>query len=681
MNTAKKSLLLIIVCFVVLGSLPAALESDDLLLADVPIGYGQVQLKERIIQRTNMERPALALVLSGGSARAFAHIGVLQYLEEQDIIPDLIISNSMGSIVGLLYAAGLSPAQILEAVSDVSIQSLFDITLPLAGGLLDSSRFVAHIASILGADLQLQDLQIPIIVVTEDMVTKRQVHISSGDFYTVLKASYALPVYFPPVEFNGHLLLDGGITNLVPVDLAYMYADDVIVSTTFYDIDTLNLKDPLTILNVSIDIGKRRRGVQELKGAGEDVIWIRNAVEDVSFMEFARVDELFLKGYESARQQGSSLDRLGKNLQDFSLDEHRLHLSQALEDSYKKYQLFSHVRLSDPAFTLALGLDSEFHDKDTTYLQDDITIGLKARYGVADFLVTANAGVSLQLMSNDQFSAVPAVRLGMEYHFLKYFRARANTSFFYDFSAHTPILTLAADVEGRTFFFDNALRLSMMQSYEQLNNFKNSNHLAFFDDHTYILSTKAMLLLSLQQKEVWSLNDSSLSLKYQLLGDFSKRRSFAGFGFTTEVAYRPYNLFAGLQSFARFSLDGQGDVPFFLSDGFRTTNPTIKAQGHDLQAVVANPANHLVGMSFSLGYRPQQNPTVAELLIFSNTSLAMYSDILFYQDSFSPAFSLGVEISSEISLLGIQTLPLALSVGWDQSMKSVVWGVVINVLF
>ncbi|NBK25023.1 MAG: patatin, partial [Spirochaetia bacterium] len=205
-NTAKRLLVMVLLLCMAFSALSAQ-DADDILLADVPIAYGEARFRERIFERTQGERSAVGLVLSGGSARAFAHIGVLKYLEEQGIVPDFIISNSMGSIVGLMYAAGLSPDQILESITSVSIQSLFDLTLPLQGGLLDSSRFIAKMTSLLGENTKLEELPIPIIVIAEDMVTKRQILISEGDFSTVLRASYALPVYFQPVEFRGHLLL------------------------------------------------------------------------------------------------------------------------------------------------------------------------------------------------------------------------------------------------------------------------------------------------------------------------------------------------------------------------------------------------------------------------------------------------------------------------------------------
>ncbi len=133
-KTFKKLLVMALLICMALSSLAAADDADDILLSDVPISYGDAMFRERILARTQGERSPVGLVLSGGSARAFAHIGVLKYLEEQDIVPDFIISNSMGSIVGLLYAAGLSPDQILESVTSINLQSMFDLTLPVEGG-------------------------------------------------------------------------------------------------------------------------------------------------------------------------------------------------------------------------------------------------------------------------------------------------------------------------------------------------------------------------------------------------------------------------------------------------------------------------------------------------------------------------------------------------------------------
>ena len=292
----------------VAAGIPARTAGDGLMDAPVPIVYGEAGFRERISARTGGNREAVGLVLSGGSARAFAHIGVLTRLEEAGIIPDFIVANSMGSIIGLLYAAGLSPAQIHYLVSSTDIAALFAPVLPLKGGILDVSRFSGLLRSYLG-DLRLEDLPIPVLICTEDLITKREVRLAEGDLYTVMEAAYALPVYFPPVPYGDHLLIDGGITNLVPLGVAYNYARLAIVSSTFYDARNLNLRNPLIILNTAIDIGKRRAGVSDL-AANPEAVWIRCDVESFSFMAFDSMDILAAVGYRSADAMAGALASL-----------------------------------------------------------------------------------------------------------------------------------------------------------------------------------------------------------------------------------------------------------------------------------------------------------------------------------------------------------------------------------
>ena len=241
------------------------LSEDDLILADIPIAYGEEEFRSRILERTGGERDPIGLVLTGGSARAFAHLGVLEYMEENGIEPDFIISNSMGSIIAVLYAAGLSPQQIMSVITSGDLSTFFKLTLPVEGGILDPTGFKGLVESVVGADLQLEDLVIPVMVVSQDLVTKREIRIMEGTVSDILIASFALPVYFPPQEYKGHLLLDGGIVNLAPISIAYDYSDTVIVSTTFYDNDELNLKNPLNIINTAFEIVKRQNAATDIR--------------------------------------------------------------------------------------------------------------------------------------------------------------------------------------------------------------------------------------------------------------------------------------------------------------------------------------------------------------------------------------------------------------------------------
>ncbi|MCK5675025.1 MAG: patatin-like phospholipase family protein, partial [Spirochaetales bacterium] len=264
-----------------------------LYMRDIPVFYGLENTKERL--KSNNE-PIWALNLSGGSARAFAHIGVLKRLEEEGLRPDVIITNSIGSIVGLTYAAGMSVSDIEDMVKTLKLSEFFDITFPLKGGLIDLHRFEALMFALFG-DMNLSETAIPVFVVTEDLKSKRQIILSEGNLVKVLKASFALPFYFQPVNIENFRLIDGGTTALVPINPFNDLLQIMVVSSTFYAAE-VNLKNPITILNVSMDISKSRRSVKQIKEYKPFLI--RCDVEEISFMAFDKSVEIITAGYDSA---------------------------------------------------------------------------------------------------------------------------------------------------------------------------------------------------------------------------------------------------------------------------------------------------------------------------------------------------------------------------------------------
>jgi NTE family protein len=655
----------------------------SILLADIPIQYGDTLFRQRILERTKGERTPIGLVLSGGSARAFSHIGVLKYLEEQGIVPDFIISNSMGSIVGLMYAAGMSPDQILEAVSSVSLQSLFDMTFPVKGGLLDSSRFVAKLASILGPELKVEALSLPIMVVTEDLVTKRQVQICEGDFYTVLTAAYALPVYFSPVDYKGHLLIDGGITNIAPIALAYDYADSVIVSTTFYDVDTLNLRNALTILNVSIDISKRREGVKDLKEHLDDIIWIRCDVEDVSFMDFAAVKELAAKGYTSAALQKEKLDGLfkAKDGLDTEIEVQESELDSRMVSAQKSYQLYSHNTQYVPFSVLGLGIESELVLNDLSLLKDDNAIGVRYTLRSGDLVVSSLGGMSFQTLSNSCLTFNPSIGGRVEYYLFDNFRTSLTGNVIYDITTASPVFYAKESMEARFLFRQEKLKISILQNLEMISNTEEALAMEFWTGYRFLFNSGVESQFFIQTDLGWKVSEVRFALYYQTLGDFDTSRSFIAGNSNLGLKSPSLGLFASLYTSLRFALDGKGDVPFFSSDQFRTNNSDIRSQGHDL-TVSTNSTNYLISVNCTIGYSPVDfMPSFGEMVILENSSISTYFNFLWYKESskWFPALSMGLELHTDISLLGIRKLPLTVFGGWDQSVDAMIWGFMFNI--
>jgi NTE family protein len=197
-------------------------------------------------------RPRIGLVLSGGGARGVAHVGVLKVLEELRIPIDAIAGTSMGAVVGGLYASGMSAAQIERELAGVDWQDAFrdrparnglnfrrkredrDFLVQLPLGFRDG-RFHLPTGLIQGQKLnqllrgltqpvaqvrQFDRLPTPFRAVATDLETGNQVVLGDGDLVTALRASLSAPGIFAPVERDGRLLVDGGVANNVPIDVA-----------------------------------------------------------------------------------------------------------------------------------------------------------------------------------------------------------------------------------------------------------------------------------------------------------------------------------------------------------------------------------------------------------------------------------------------------------------------------
>ena len=164
-----------------------------------------------------VSRPALSLALSGGGARGIAHLGVLAALDELGLPVGRLAGVSSGAIVGTFYAAGFAPREILRLFQGVNMVRL---TRPVFGmrGLLGLDAVEQLLARHLGADLQFEDLNIPLTLAATDLGVGETVYFSQGPLLPPLLASSAVPIIYRPVEYQGRLLVDGGLLNNLPVE-------------------------------------------------------------------------------------------------------------------------------------------------------------------------------------------------------------------------------------------------------------------------------------------------------------------------------------------------------------------------------------------------------------------------------------------------------------------------------
>ncbi|MYM54109.1 patatin-like phospholipase family protein [Thalassovita mangrovi] len=162
----------------------------------------------------------VGMALGSGGARGWCHIGVLRELEKIGVKPGVVAGCSMGSLVGAAYAGGKLDAleEWLTALTPARFVGLIDIR-PGSGGIVAGTEIVSLIQN-LGLPERIEDLEIPFAAVATDMETGREVWLREGNLSDAVRASVALPGVISPYRVNGHWMLDGGLTNPVPVSTA-----------------------------------------------------------------------------------------------------------------------------------------------------------------------------------------------------------------------------------------------------------------------------------------------------------------------------------------------------------------------------------------------------------------------------------------------------------------------------
>ena len=157
----------------------------------------------------------IGLVLSGGGARGFAHLGVIQALNESGIFPDVISGTSAGAIIGVLYADGHSPKEILKLMNIGSRLDFMRPALPREG-LLQINGIIKMLKTSLHSK-KFKDLKIPLYVTATDLNNGKAVYFSEGDLYDPIIASASIPVLFQPVKIDNISFVDGGVLDNLPI--------------------------------------------------------------------------------------------------------------------------------------------------------------------------------------------------------------------------------------------------------------------------------------------------------------------------------------------------------------------------------------------------------------------------------------------------------------------------------
>ena len=288
-------------------------------------------------------RPKIGLALSGGGARGAAHIGVLKVLEELRVPVDCVTGTSMGSVVGGSFAAGTTPAQMEQIVTQTDWSGVFsdrppraeissrlkqddykglfapefgvrDGTLVVQKGVVSGvniESFLRYLTQQSGGVADFRKLPVPFRAVATDIETGQAVILDRGSLSQAMRASMAIPGAVAPVEIDGKLLVDGGIANNLPIDVARKMCGEVIIAVNISTppLEREQITSALSIAGQLINFLGKERVDKQLASLSKRDVLIEPELGDISAGSFDRMSEAIKIGEAAARSQADALRR------------------------------------------------------------------------------------------------------------------------------------------------------------------------------------------------------------------------------------------------------------------------------------------------------------------------------------------------------------------------------------
>ena len=288
----------------------------------------------------------VALVLSGGGARGFAHIPIIEAIERHNIPIDIIVGTSMGALVGGIYASGYSPRDMIELINSYDMIELFAVApapfqKPILSTFADyrdnilnlsfDKRGVGRVSGLIGdqkilemltsslinasAITNFNHLPVPFRCVGTDLVTGEQIIFSSGSLSESIRASISIPGIFTPAIVNNKLVIDGGLVNNLPIDIAKEMGADIIIAVDVNAVDYTVTKEELSsltdILGQLAVILTKNTVVNQIDEA--DLLF-SPLVEDYGILAFASYKEIIAIGASCAAQMDDALKKLSEQI-------------------------------------------------------------------------------------------------------------------------------------------------------------------------------------------------------------------------------------------------------------------------------------------------------------------------------------------------------------------------------
>jgi NTE family protein len=241
--------------------------------------------------------PKVALALGGGAARGFAHIGVIQVLEENGIKPDMVVGTSAGSLVAALYASGKNGNEMARLAESMDEGAITDWSFPLKG-LIRGEALARYVRSQTGGR-SIEQLPMPLGIVATNLHDGSGVLFRTGDLGAAVRASSAVPAVFQPVEIGNRTFVDGGLVAPVPVRFARQMGAEVVIAIDISSPpDPRTKTDPFSMLMQTVAIMGRSINSLELREA--DLV-LRPELSAVASSDFSARKQAIAAGRAAAQ--------------------------------------------------------------------------------------------------------------------------------------------------------------------------------------------------------------------------------------------------------------------------------------------------------------------------------------------------------------------------------------------
>jgi NTE family protein len=251
--------------------------------------------------------PRVALVLGGGAARGFAHVGVLRVLEQEKIPIDLVVGTSVGSLIGALYAEERNSFELEWTAFQLEKEDLFDygvMNVVTGMSFAAGERLEKWLLEKIKAR-NIEEMKVPFAAVATDLNWGKKVVLDHGSIAKAVRASSAIPGVFPPVQHYGKILVDGGVADNIPIAVAREKGADLVIAVDISEnLGNTNIKNVVDVVLQATNIMFALNVEHSKRGA--DVL-VTPKIGDVGMLDFSQKKRCMQAGIDATREAAPAI--------------------------------------------------------------------------------------------------------------------------------------------------------------------------------------------------------------------------------------------------------------------------------------------------------------------------------------------------------------------------------------